>query len=277
MTAAKHTEFVDQLRREFKAIGQKQSKSSDWWAEKQKQLRELVDGGSDPSAFFGWPPIRSTMFFCGNNYAQTEIEHLWSLPDWENRWHPALMERGEFDLPRLPFSRENTAITVHHAYHLSMFEEKTGVRISDMSFIFEFGGGYGDTCRIVHRLGFKGNYVICDLPELLALQRFFLGASGIQLAPGAVEFVSDIVEIAARKPASERACAISTWAIEESVPDLMRVFVSMMPQFDHFLFAFSSDTCFSQIEEKLADVEWHKWEIPFLKGNRYMMGKRHAH
>lgn len=214
--------------------------------------------------------------YCGETgYASNEIGHLRSLPDWETRWRPALIERGEFNMPRFPQHPESTSTTIHHAYHLSMFEGKTGVRMDDMSFIFEFGGGYGDTCRIIHRLGFKGNYVICDLPELLALQRFFLEASGIRVAPRAVELVDSMVAV--RPPVAGKSCAISTWAIEESVPSLNDTFASLMPQFDHFLFALGGDGCFPRIKGELTDIEWHQWEIPFLKGHQYMMGKRRAY
>jgi hypothetical protein len=210
-------------------------------------------------------------------YAPHEIRHLQLLPDWENRWRPAIMEGGEFDMPRFPSHLESTAITIHHAYHLSMFEEKTGICINDMNFIFEFGGGYGDSCRIIHRLGFKGNYVICDLPELLALQRFFLEVSGIKVAPGYVELVCNMSEVVSRIPSVEKKCVISTWAIEESIPSLIEIFVSIMPQFDHFLFAMGGDACFPQIKKTLINVKWHQWEIPFLKGNQYMMGGQYVY
>ena len=59
-------------------------------------------------------------------------------------------------------------------YHLDKWEEKTGLKISDLKSICEFGGGYGAMIKMVHERGFSGKYYSYDFPELVALQRFYL-------------------------------------------------------------------------------------------------------
>lgn len=62
----------------------------------------------------------------------------------------------------------------HQAYHILRWQEATGQNIADMSSIYEFGGGYGAMALVCRRLGFTGDYYICDLPEFALLQQWYL-------------------------------------------------------------------------------------------------------
>jgi len=44
----------------------------------------------------------------------------------------------------------------------------------DIQYILDVGGGYGNTCKICHNLGYVGRYVIADFPLMLHIQRRFL-------------------------------------------------------------------------------------------------------
>ena len=268
----KHNILVQEFHEDMVNMRPDFSGSSEWWNKWRQQLRDCALH-EDPNRFVTWGPIMITMYCHNTEYAVHEVSFLKTLPDWEQRWRPALKERGEFEMGACLAHPESNATTVHHAFHVAMFEKETGVKISDMDFIFEFGGGFGDMCRLIHRLGFSGRYVIHDLPEFLALQRFFLKASGVAVESGRVELVPDFSSVAALVPKSGKRCVASTWAIEESTPKVMSDFVDMMPLFDHFLFA-GGDGCFSRIQREQIEVDWKRWEIPFLKGNMYMMGKR---
>lgn len=67
---------------------------------------------------------------------------------------------------------------IHYAYHVSVFQNKYGKHLKDLSTIVEFGGGYGGLCKVIKDSGFKGKYVIYDLPELNLLQKYFLTKEG---------------------------------------------------------------------------------------------------
>ena len=56
--------------------------------------------------------------------------------------------------------------------------------LSSSGVIVEFGGGYGSMCRLLHKLGFSGQYFIYDLPEFVALQRYFLKSIGMPVRDG---------------------------------------------------------------------------------------------
>ncbi len=107
-----------------------------------------------------------------------ELRHLRRRPDWRLRWRPALRE-STAGRPR-PFHLypKSSGNLIHQAYHLCRFEEVTGLSLPTLPYV-EFGGGYGSLCRLFHQMGFAGTYVIFDLPEVWALQRFFLKTLGI--------------------------------------------------------------------------------------------------
>ena len=71
----------------------------------------------------------------------------------------------------------------HHTSHLAAFENKSGERVESLHLIVEFGGG-GIRKLLpnkLHCLGFRGNYVIFDLPELSGLRRDYLGSLGFPI------------------------------------------------------------------------------------------------
>jgi hypothetical protein len=72
------------------------------------------------------------------------------------------------------------AMAIAHALHLFRFHSRLGSYLHDADCIVEFGGGFGSMCRLIGALGFRGRYVIFDLPPVLALQRYYLGLHGIE-------------------------------------------------------------------------------------------------
>lgn len=68
---------------------------------------------------------------------------------------------------------------IHQAYHILQWEQATDRRIDELDTVIEFGGGYGAMALLCRRLGFKGKYVIYDLPEFSLLQEYYLSQLGI--------------------------------------------------------------------------------------------------
>src|SRR6266852_1379011 len=153
------------------------------WERLRTEIRNLMRTG-DPERFLRWPPVRVSMVRRGRPSAAFELAQLRARPDWRTRWRAAMRE-STLGHPRPFHLMPSTSGSVSRAaYHLVRFEEVTGCRISDARFVVEFGGGYGTLCRLVHRLGFQGTYVVFDLPEGAALQRFYLGHQGLAIAAG---------------------------------------------------------------------------------------------
>lgn len=60
-----------------------------------------------------------------------------------------------------------------------MMKKHFGVSVTEMNknegeYILEFGGGYGNFCRLTYNFGYSGRYIIVDFPELQVLQRHFI-------------------------------------------------------------------------------------------------------
>lgn len=123
-----------------------------------------------PESFLTWPCVRHTML----------VEHFDIGPqvdylqlDW-SRWESVCL------LPDVGEPQDRYAGTflsrnlLNQAYHLKLWEDTTGRRVEDLASIYEFGGGYGALALLVHRLGFRGRYQICDLPEFALLQKWWL-------------------------------------------------------------------------------------------------------
>lgn len=116
----------------------------------------------DPHNFMKWSCVYHTML----------VEHWWPKPlDVENDY-----VYSEMIWSYVPegMNEADDHNLVHQLYHLLRWEDATGQRIADMSSIYEFGGGYGAMALVCRRLGFTGDYYICDLPEFALLQQWYL-------------------------------------------------------------------------------------------------------
>src|SRR5262249_47287211 len=135
---------------------------------------------------------------------------------------------------------------IHLAYHACRFEEVTGRPLDRYGFILEFGGGYGGMCRLVHQLGFRGEYWIYDLPEVTALQRFFLGTIGVHgenedSRGGAVMTFSDPSQLCAALAGRRKAesAFIAAWSLSETPISLRHKILPAVSPFDAFLIGYT--------------------------------------
>src|SRR4029077_4227477 len=138
---------------------------------------------------------------------------------WRRRWRPALREDSTGLPQRCRYDIRSSGNLIHHAYTLFKFEQSVGKTIDQFSSIFEFGGGYGGFCRLAHRLGFRGTYLIFDLPEFSALQKFFLESLRIpvndgQKRPG-VHCISDFADLESRLGVSTDWLLVGLWSLSE--------------------------------------------------------------
>jgi hypothetical protein len=231
--------LVAELRRRIRAlegspVGDEQP-SERIWRRFVEQFHDAM-GREDPRGFLRWPTIAKAMFVSNQPYLSIELLSLRARRDWRRRWRPALRESPVgHPVPfwALPWSSGNL---IHHAYHLTQFEARTGRPADRFPAVFEFGGGYGSMCRLFHQLGFSGRYVIHDLPPFSALQAFYLGSLGLPLvdanrlagADRGVACVSDpeALERALRWAGTSRALFVATWSLSETP---MRVRDTIMP------------------------------------------------
>lgn len=289
-------QLVEELRAmfsKFRTSGPEDCATSEKeWLENENRLSSLVLN-DEPREFLRWDVMLKTMVVAYASYVGREFKYLKRLRDWDSRWR-GVLEESPVGHP-VPYWRypKSSGNLIHHAYHWAQFEEKTGLRVDDVDFVFEFGGGYGSMCRLIHRLGFKGRYLLFDLPSFSALQRFFLKSTNMTVFPiesftmaqGGIVCISELeqlTEILTNHIRPADAIFIGTWSVSEVPVRLRDTILALVSSFRAFLIAYQARfgevdniEFFRQWQRQQDDVEWQDWRIEQLPGhNRYLFGKR---
>jgi hypothetical protein len=159
-----------------------------------------------------------------------------------------------------------SGLAIHHAYHLQQFEISTRANVARFKRVFEFGGGFGHMCRLIHELGFRGEYIIFDLPEFSALQRFYLGEHNVPLANAnnrrkAVQCVSELETACDLMRSARSDIFIATWSLSEAPQavreQVMREFVTVA----YLLIAFQGN--FGEVDNDRFFRDWAKSQTKF--------------
>ena len=189
------------------------------WATAMNRLRHLVLH-ADPRAFRRWDVIVERMAVHHSPATPIELAALQARPDWESRWRRAIRECDAgrpFPYAGWPESSESSIQT---AYTLARLETLAGRPVSEWDAVIEFGGGFGNLCRLAHQLGFRGRYVIFDLAPFTLLQRFFLRSAGVlREGDDRIVLTSDIAELeghAAALPRAAWSMFVACWSLSET-------------------------------------------------------------
>jgi hypothetical protein len=230
------------------------------------------------------------MFEAYAGYLIAELGFLKRHADWDIRWRNAIRENQTGHPSPFWLHRGSSGNLIHHAYHIAQFEEATNLRVNDMGFILEFGGGYGSMCRLLRNLHFTGKYVIFDLPAFSALQRYFLGSVGLTVhsfesfksAGSGVLCISDLRqlnEILSNHFDPTRSMFIATWSLSEAPLGTRNQIMPLMQPFHSFLIAYQEHFgemanvgFFDAWKKTLPNIMWRDRVIPHLSPSRYLVG-----
>jgi hypothetical protein len=153
--------------------GSWQADSADQWKINTKELTDNIrkDG---LRKFLRFPVVLRTMFVTNRLYIVKELLFVKRFLEKNNRSLANLYEVPVGYPHRYVFYPMSSGNVIHHAYSLMSYLDTTKKTINDFDFVFEFGGGYGNLCRLFRNLGYGGDYVIFDLRELSILQEYYL-------------------------------------------------------------------------------------------------------
>ena len=187
------------------------------WNTAVNRLREL-GMRADPRAFQRWDVIIARMAHIASAATPPELAALQADPEWETRWRRAVREvpTGR-PIPYAPYP-ESSEVLIQTAYHVRELERLCGTRVEEWNVVVEFGGGFGGLARLMHVLGFRGRYLIFDLPPFSLLQRYYLTQSGL-LGTAQVELTSEIAVLERFVQSiapHERASLWATWSLSET-------------------------------------------------------------
>lgn len=277
---------IDRLRDTVRAMPPMELETSgaaSEWAQNRAALRQAVLK-RDPRKFLRWPVVTKTMYVLDAPYVYEELHGLQADGHWPDRWAPALREDAAgTPIPHREYPASSGNL-IHHCHHVFRFERSTGLSIEDFSQIVEFGGGYGSMCRLVHRLGFRGRYIIVDFPEFSALQRFFLDSVGVSRPGFDVRLVSSLDDLPAHVESDLRpSLFLSTWALSEASEEVREQVLKVVKGFDAYLLAYQMQfhevdnrEYFGNLKADLASVTWQDVPAPSSAeaSDAYLFGAR---
>lgn len=151
---------------------------------------------------------------------------------------------------------------LHQLTHLIHFIDLYNIAPSQLNSIVEYGGGFGAMRFLFYLLGFKGKYTIIDFPELIEIQKNYLG-----------EIETEWQE---HYNVPECDLFLGMFSISEA-PTSQRIPLNDIPA--HYLFF-----AYQLEQDGVNNVDWFKqnvdkweivdFEIPHLRPNRYLLGKK---
>lgn len=276
--------LIDSLKREVHILPDLPNSSSaaqQAWIQNREKIRKFLLH-EDPRAFFTCDALIDTMIVSNAKYTSNELALLKQEPAWQFRWKSALEESHGLKPAPHPLFPLSSGNTIHHAFHIAVFEEKTRFMIQDAKVIVEFGGGYGNMCRLIHKLGFNGKYFIFDLPELSLLQQFYLKVNGLNVRTelddgNGIFCLADIDQFLAFGGEMSIDVFLATWSLSETPLELREKFHSFIKKSSHCLFAYQevfedvNNLQYFAALSKASGFEGSDWEIPFLPSNRYLI------
>ncbi len=288
---------IEEMRKRFEALplitspeGTPGSEAE--WNDNMNRLRELVLS-ENPREFLRWEVIRYTMFSNDDPYLHAELKYLKSHSLWKSLWKEVIPE--ETTGHPIPYYRypNSSGNLIHHTYHTAQFQDQTDIELKKLDLVLEFGGGYGSFCRVIHKLGFHGKYIIFDLPHFSELQRYFLRSIGISTitvdefhsADNGVCCVSDFQQLAtllSSIPEHAEKLFTATWSLSETPVHIREKILPLVTKFDAFLIAYqhrfnemdNSDFFTQWRTLKMQGLIWKDLLIPQIPDSSYLFGRR---
>jgi hypothetical protein len=126
------------------------------------------------SNFQNWSEIQSTMIAGIQNveYEYLIAEERWKL--WKDKIKETTLKPNSHSV-----CSESSTNNLHHAYSLQILMENIGYKLNEFDDVVEFGGGYGNVCRLFKIWGHNKPYYLYDIPELIQIQKYYLGKNDI--------------------------------------------------------------------------------------------------
>ena len=295
--SSKQAALINALRNEIMSLPEikasTDSEAEAIWLANRKELRVRILK-DDPREFLTWDVVTGSMFVGNRLFVESELEYLMKRQNWKTVWEHVIQEDPVGKPKRHNREKRSSGNRIHTAYHLARFEAQTRFSVNECGLIVEFGGGYGSLCRLIHKLGFTGLYVIYDLPELVALQKFYLRSLSMPfieendiLAPGkrsGIFCTSDINVLQQMDGhAADRSLFVATWSLSETSSSFRQDVISIpvICSAGSYLIAYQkyfeetdNTDFFLRWSAQRPDLDWYDSEISHMPGSHYLFGRR---
>lgn len=230
-------------------------------------LRQNVKN-NDPAEFLTWPGVVGTMFVGNAPYIDCEVSSLGDDFQVTILREPNFGSPDIYKIPRewSPSPIRSSGNLIHQAYHISQWNGW----LPELETIVEIGGGYGAMALICHRLGFRGRYIIYDLPEFSLLQQYYLSNVGIE----GVEFATQIDN------PTECDLLIGLYSLSEMGLNERGAIMKACPA-QSYLIAYGAswggwdNMAWAMELMKRKDYNWRNWNVGHLPNCWYLVGDKH--
>jgi putative sugar O-methyltransferase len=248
-------------------------KNTSAWENYRKRLREDILK-KDPRNFTNWKIIRETMFCIPSTQEYKSLMNSKNRTLWKE-----VIEESKIGNPKPYYlMKKSSGNIIHQAYHIQQLNNYSDINLSKINTIVEIGGGYGSMCRLIHRLGFKGTYIIFDLPEFLELQKFYLRLNNIPKEK--IFYFSDYKKIKKITNSKQIDLFIGLWSFSECPLELRSEILEYLKKSDYVLLAYqdifrniNNIKYFKELKKYFNNYDWYNQEISHIKNNYYLIGK----
>lgn len=282
MTVQKHCDFTQISMSEEIQVEEEMSNEiqaeEDWKC--QHEAIKMCLFSADITNFLNWNIIRWVMFSIP---PETTLWHLQQLPDWKTKWQEAIIESPVGNPPPYETYPASSGNIITHALNLSFLFSQTDCKLEKLDAIFEFGGGYGCLCRLMHRLGFSGEYTSLDLPALICLQRYYLSRTLNER----ITFLEDADKFSEKLAVNRgNSLFVAMWSISEAPLSLReKILDAVCINTDYVFICFQSQhkdfdnmAIFMEFAKKNTNYQWKLGEVPYLiitgAKHYYLFGER---
>lgn len=259
-----------------------------WHDFNKRFVKEIIDDNKINS-FLRTKIIRQTMFATYEPYVFKEYFALKRKTNWKNKYKNFIVE-NKVGFPE-PFvlDRNTSGNLIHQAYNISVLEKY--VNIINTNIIFEFGGGYGAICNLVHKYGFNKKYIIFDFPLFSSLQRYYLKSNGLKIFDNKKDFLKNnagillvsnmsmLKEVIDLYKEELNKLFLATWSFSETQLGLRESFFPLIENFDSIFIAYQNtfddidnNKYFESFKLRLSDKRWHD-EKALAPNSCYLIGK----
>jgi hypothetical protein len=277
----------EELIQELDAATQRATVEGEWATFTAEIGSALRLNGADQ--FLRLPPIAKTLHSRQRSQGRRYLNYLFRSKRFSPTLHKALTESPvgkPLVNPHYPLS---SPLLVQHGYHLIRLLESTDFDLSRLRLVVDFGAGYGSFFRLLRNLGYRNRYVICDLPAMCALQRFYL-RNVFPTDPGAqppanLQWLSGDLQAALQQETAQHSPSlfIATWSLSEAPLTVRNEIAPAMAGFSYVLCAYqrafgsyNNAEYFASLEQMLPQFDWQHAECPVYRNNFYLIGKNRS-
>jgi hypothetical protein len=277
--------YTDELLLGLEAATKGGSPAGEWAALTEEIVASLRQYGA--AQFLRLPPIMKTVHPPMRSVGRRYWAYLIRSERFSSAIQQALTESPVGQPLLSPHYPLTSPLLMQHGYHLVRLLESTDFDLARIQLVCEFGGGYGSFFRLLRNLGYRNRHLICDLPAMCALQRFYLRnvfPTGPQREPPPnLEWFSTGAAGAIEKLIPERTPAlfVATWSLSEVPQSVRDEIATVLPRFEYILCAYQrffggydNVRYFTSLERSLPQFNWQHAECPVYRNNFYLIGRR---